>query len=147
MAPEEVLYAKVVKIRRKDLKFIAANKNKNEAKFKFQGQSSRSQRWFDLDFYWIEVNFITHEPDSYKKIFQSHDNTQYTNTFKIFQVPIGNSKCVENFKFHNDAPMLRYRQRSLNRCCFSCLESAFDSIKKNQGCQCYIVTYRRIIEK
>ena len=48
MAVEQGLYAQVVKIRRKDLKFIAANKNKNEAKFKFQGLSARSQRWFDL---------------------------------------------------------------------------------------------------
>ena len=37
-------------LRRKDFKITEANKNKNEAKFKFQGQSARSQRWFDLDF-------------------------------------------------------------------------------------------------
>ena len=47
---EQVLYAQVVKISRKGLKFIAENKNKNEAKFKLQGQSARSQCWFDLDF-------------------------------------------------------------------------------------------------
>ena len=35
---EQVLYSQVVEISRKDLKFIAENKNKNEAKFKFQGQ-------------------------------------------------------------------------------------------------------------
>ena len=63
MAMEQVLYSQVVEISRKDLKFIAANKNKNEAKFKFQGLSARSQRWFDIDFYWIEVNFSTREPD------------------------------------------------------------------------------------
>ena len=40
MAMGKVLYAQVVKLRRKDLKFIAANNNKNEAKFKFQGQSA-----------------------------------------------------------------------------------------------------------
>ena len=75
------LYAQVVKIRRKDLKFIAANKNKNEAKFKFQGQSERSQHWFHLDFDWIEVNFSTREPGLYKKLFQSHKNTQDRNKF------------------------------------------------------------------
>ena len=37
-------------LRRKDFKITEANKNKNEAKFKFPGQSARSQRWFDLDF-------------------------------------------------------------------------------------------------
>ena len=50
MAMEQGLYAQDVMISRKDLKFIAANKNKNEAKFKFQGQSTISQRWFELDF-------------------------------------------------------------------------------------------------
>ena len=43
MALEQGLYTQVVKLRLKDLKFIAANKNKNEAKFKFQGLSARSQ--------------------------------------------------------------------------------------------------------
>ena len=111
MEMEQGLYAQVVKISRKDLKFIAENNNKNEAKFKFQGQSARSQRWFDLDFEWIEVNFSTHEPDLYKKMFQIHDDTQDTNTFKLFQVPIGNSKCVETFKCHNDSPILKYCQK------------------------------------
>ena len=75
MDTEQVLYAKVVKLCRKDLKFIVENKNKNEAKFKSQGQSERSQHWFDLDFDWIGVNFITREPDFYNKPFQIHDDT------------------------------------------------------------------------
>ena len=41
MATEQGLYAQVVKLRRQDSKFTAANKNTNEAKFKFQGQSAR----------------------------------------------------------------------------------------------------------
>ena len=72
---EQSLYAQVVKLRRKDLIFIAADKNKNEAKFRFQGQSERSQLWFDLDLNWVEIIFSTREPDFYNKIFQSHDNT------------------------------------------------------------------------
>ena len=56
---EQGLYAQVVKLRQKYLKLILENKNKNEAKFNFQGQSTRSQLWFDLDFDWIEVNFST----------------------------------------------------------------------------------------
>ena len=117
-------------LRRKDLIFNDGNRNKNEAKFKFQGQSARSQRWFYHEFDWIEVNFSTREPDLYKKMFQSHDNTQDTNTFKLFQVPIGNSKCVEKVKFQNDAPILKYCQKSLNSCCFSSLASALVSIEK-----------------
>ena len=50
MAMEQGLYSQVVKLHRKDLKCIAAIRNKNEAKLKFQGISARSQRLFDLDF-------------------------------------------------------------------------------------------------
>ena len=42
MAMEQSLYAQVVKLPRKDLKFVATDKNKNEAKFDFHGQSARS---------------------------------------------------------------------------------------------------------
>ena len=90
MAMEQGLYAQLVKIRQKDLEFIEENKNKNEAKFKLQGQSAISQRWFDLEFDLIEVHFSTHKPDFIEKCFQSHDDTQDTNIFNIFQVPIGN---------------------------------------------------------
>ena len=92
---EQGLYAQVVMLCRKYLKTTEANKNKNEAKFKFQGQSARPQRWFDLDFDSIKVNFSTHEHDFYRKIFQRHDYTKDKNTLKIFEVPIGYSKCVK----------------------------------------------------
>ena len=75
------------------MEFIAENRNKNEAKFKIQGQSARSQRWFDLGFDWIEAKFITRKLDFYKKLFYSHDDTQETNTFKFFQVPIKFKMC------------------------------------------------------
>ena len=92
---EQILYAQVIMLRRKNLKFVETYNIKNGAKFKFQGQSTISQRWFDLDFDWIKVNFSTSELDLYKTCFQSHDDTQDTNTSKIFQVPRGNSKCVD----------------------------------------------------
>ena len=41
MAMEHRLYAEVVKLRRKGFKFVATDKNKNETKFKFQGQYAR----------------------------------------------------------------------------------------------------------
>ena len=133
MEMEQGLYAQVVKLCRKDLEFIATDKNKNEAKFKFQGQLEISQRWFDLDFDWTDVNFSTPEPDFYKKLFQSHDNTNDTNTYKRCQVTIGNAKYVELFKFQNDAPILKYCQKSLNICRFSTLESAFASINHKKA--------------
>ena len=69
MVMKQGLYAQVVKLCRKDFKFIVANKNKNEAKFKFQGQSARSQRWFDIEFDWIKVNFSTRDSDFYENVF------------------------------------------------------------------------------
>ena len=63
MSTEQGLNAQVVKLRQKDLKFIAENKNKNEDEIKFQGLFEISQRWFDIDFYRIEVNCSTHETD------------------------------------------------------------------------------------
>ena len=92
MSIEQSLYAQVIKFRRKDLLFDAADKNKTESKFKSQGQSARSQLWFDLDLNWIDINSSTREPDFYKKLFQSHDNEQDTNTVRTFQVTIGNEK-------------------------------------------------------
>ena len=115
--------------RQKDLKFDAADENKNESKFKFQGQSARSQLWFDLDLDWIDINFSTREPEFYKKLFQSHVNKQDDTTFKTFPVPIGNAKVVKSFVFHKDAPILGYCQKILNSCFFSCLSSAFAIIK------------------
>ena len=52
-------------LRQEYWKFVAIDRIKNEAKFKFQNQSEISQRWFDIDFDWIKVNFRTHEPDFY----------------------------------------------------------------------------------
>ena len=86
MAMEQSLYAQVVKLWRKDLKFVATYKKKSEAKFKFQGLSARPQLWFDIDLDWIEINFSTSEPDFYKKLFQSHDDTQDNNTFKMCRI-------------------------------------------------------------
>ena len=43
MATEQGLYAQVIMLRQKYLKFVATDRNKNEAKSKFQGQSARSQ--------------------------------------------------------------------------------------------------------
>ena len=81
------------------LKITEANKNKNASKFKFQGQSTGSQRWFDLGFGWIEVNFSACEPELYRTLFQRYDDTQNKNIFKMFEVPIGNSKLCGKLSF------------------------------------------------
>ena len=37
------------------------------------------------------------------------------------------------FKFHSDSPMLKYRQNSLNGCCFSILVSSFSGIEQTKA--------------
>ena len=85
MSMEQGLYAQLDKLSRKDLKFISANKIKNEAKFKFQGQSARSQRCFDLDFDWIELNFSTRETALYLKKFKATTIHQIQIRLKVFK--------------------------------------------------------------
>ena len=50
MDMEQGLYAQVLMLCKKYSKITGENKNRNEDKFKFQGQSAISQRWFELDF-------------------------------------------------------------------------------------------------
>ena len=59
------------------------------------------------------MNFSTREPGFYKKLFQSCDDKQDKDTFKIFQVPIGNAKVVKSFMLHKDAPIFSYFQKNV----------------------------------
>ena len=70
MATEQGLYAQVVMIRRKE----SENKKEkeNNKKYNFQGKSSRSRRWFNLDHEWLEKNFMTREPDFYKNFIKQN---------------------------------------------------------------------------
>ena len=40
---------------------------------------------------------------------------------------------MENFKIHNDTPMLKYCHKLLNSCCFSSLSSDFASIEQTKN--------------
>ena len=40
---------------------------------------------------------------------------------------------MESFKFQNDAPIIKYCQKSLDICCFSSLTSAFAIINHNKA--------------
>ena len=51
----------------------------------------------------------------------------------MFEVSIGNSKCMKKIKFHSNVPMLKYCQESLNSCCFSSLSSSFASINQTNA--------------
>ena len=56
MATEQGLYAQVIMIHQKDLD---NKKGKDKTKkYNFQGQSTRSKRWFDLDHEWLEESLV-----------------------------------------------------------------------------------------
>ena len=80
-------------IHQKDLK----KKNEKEItrKYNFQGQSAILIRWFDLDQEWSEEKFSTHEPDFYKKIYQTNIRGQDMKIYQLFVVTIGNTKVKE----------------------------------------------------
>ena len=65
MALEQGLYAQVVMILRRESYDI---KEKDETKiYNFQGKSAITKHWFNLDHEWLKENFMTREPDFYKK--------------------------------------------------------------------------------
>ena len=69
----------VVMIRKKDLD-------------KFQGQSTGSTGWFNLDHEWLKRKFYTLEPDFYFKKIEKDIEGQHIETCKTFVVPFYNNK-------------------------------------------------------
>ena len=65
MAMENRLYAQVVIIHRRE---SDDKKEKDKTKiYIFQGQQERTKHLFDFDHEWLKENFMTCEPDFYKK--------------------------------------------------------------------------------
>ena len=83
MFMEQGVYAQVDMLCQNYLKTTESNRNKKETEFKFQRQSARSQRWFDIYFYFIEEKFSTQEPDLCRKYIKGM-TTQDINTFNMF---------------------------------------------------------------
>ena len=98
----------------------------------FKGQSAISRRGFNLYHEWLKENFMTCEPDFYRKIYQIKLRGDDTKTYQIFGVPIGNAKITRKSQFHPAAPVIKYHQNSSNGCCFSSLASAFNYIDDNR---------------
>ena len=53
---------------------------------------------------------------------------------------------MESFKFQNDAPILKYCQKSLNICCFSSLASSFSSINHNNAANYIALRIKEFLE-
>ena len=90
MALEQGLYAKVVMILRRESYDI---KEKDKTKiYNFQGKSARTKHWFNLDHEWLKENFMTREPDFYKKLYDNTFRGDTTHDYKTFGVPIVNAR-------------------------------------------------------
>ena len=76
---------------------------------------------------------MTHEPDLYRKLYQTKFRVDDTKTYQIFGVPIGNAKIARNAQFHPAAKLIKYHHNTYNISCLSSLESAFQCISDNRG--------------
>ena len=57
---------------------------KTRQKYNFQGKSARAKNWFDLDHEWLKKNFMTREPDFYRKKFKLNLGVIIHKTIKIW---------------------------------------------------------------
>ena len=67
----------------------------------FQERSTESAGWFNLDCEWIKRKFSTLETDFYKKRSEKNIEGQDIKAYKIFVVPLDNSKL--HLSIRNDS--------------------------------------------
>ena len=64
-------------------------------------------------------------------MYQKSSWSDYTKTYQIFAVPIGNGKTTRKIQFHPASPVIKYHQKSSNSYCLSSLAPAFYFIGNN----------------
>ena len=79
MATEQVLYAQVFLIRRKESE--NQTENKNTKKYNFQGQSARTRRWLNIDYECRKEDSMTREPGFYRKLYKTKFRGDDTKSF------------------------------------------------------------------
>ena len=92
------------------------NTEKTKRKCLFQGQSTISKHWFDIDIQWVEENFSTRESQLYKRMFQINIEGQYRLTYPTFTVTIRNSKNTGEIEYNLKYPLVAYHQNASNSC-------------------------------
>ena len=70
------------------------NHEESELTYQFQGQYARSKHWLNLDPDWIKDNFITREPEHFKRLCLKNIPVQTNKYWFTFSVPIGTAKKV-----------------------------------------------------
>ena len=86
-----MFYSKVLMIRSKAEVKEGPNSPNSKESYSFQGQSARYKHWLNLHLDWIEDNFITRQPELYKRLCQHNVEGQYVKTLPTFPVTIRNS--------------------------------------------------------
>ena len=76
---------------------------------------------------------MAHEPDFYKKLYDTKFRGDTTHNYQKFGLPIGNSRMNQQVTFHTEAPLMKYHQKSLNSFCLISLELAFHCIGDNRA--------------
>ena len=67
----------------------------------YYGKSKASTGLFNLDHEWFKIKFSTLEPDIWIETFENIIEGQDIRTYKIFVVPLDNTKV--NLSMHNDS--------------------------------------------
>ena len=70
------------------------------------------------------------ESDVYRKLYHTKFRGNYSKTFQIFGVPIGNAKITIKVQFHPVAPVIKYHQKTSNSCFLGSLASSFHYINE-----------------
>ena len=65
----------------------------------FQGQSTRSMHWFDIDINWVKEHFTSIQLQLYNRPFQRNNEDKYEKLFPTFTVPIGNAKEIGKVEY------------------------------------------------
>ena len=88
--------------------------------------------WFDINNEWLEENIMTCETSLNKIILQTNIRGHDTKIDKLFVVPIGNAKILENIVFHPSSAVLDFLQKTSNSF-FCSLSSPFHIIDGNRS--------------
>ena len=71
---------------------------------KFQGQSTGSTGWLNLDHEWLKRKFSILEPDLYRKLFEKDIRGQDTETHKTFVILFDNTKVKNSMRNDSVTP-------------------------------------------
>ena len=82
----------------------------SETQYHFQGQSARSQHWFDIYPVWIEENFMTRETDFFKSVYLKRIPGQTNKDRFTISSPIVATKGTSQFQLDPDSPILAHQK-------------------------------------